>query len=203
MTANGQEIESKYYVRSLKTIEQKLVGLGAVCKLPRDFEYNLRFDDANGRLHGEHQVLRLRKSDDVRLTFKGPGEQREGAVVRTELELVVDDFEMGRRFLEALGFKAIVSYEKYRSMYEIDGALVTLDELPYGHFVEIEVQAIATIASLAPKLGLNPAAAIPTSYLGLFERVRAAKKLAARNLTFEEFNGVKITVADLDVQFAD
>ena len=69
MSANGQEIESKFYVRDLKAIESRLLTLGATCSVPRGFEYNLRFDDAQNSLNRQHKVLRLRKFDDVRLTF--------------------------------------------------------------------------------------------------------------------------------------
>ncbi len=203
MSANAQEIESKFYIRNLKAVEDKLLALGAIGKLPRMFEYNLRFDDAQNNLAREHRVLRLRKSDDTRLTFKGPGEQRGGAIIRTELELVVDDFEMARSFLEALGYRAVVSYEKYRAMYELDHALITLDELPYGNFVEIEAEKVEAIAGLAQKLGLRPAAAIPASYLGLFEHIRTTKNLPVKNLAFTEFEGLQITAEDLGVLPAD
>ena len=203
MPAHTQEIESKFLVNDLKRIEQRLQALGAVCKVVRSLEYNLRFDDANSRLKNSHQVLRLRKSDDIRLTYKGPGETRQGAIVRTELELAVDNFDMARSFLEALGYQAVVSYEKYRAMYALDGALVTLDELPYGNFVEIEVEKIETIALVAGKLGLRSEAAIPASYLGLFEHLRTTKGLAAGNLSFEEFKDLEITPADLGVSPAD
>jgi adenylate cyclase class 2 len=203
MSANGQEIESKFYVRDLQSVEKKLLALGATCTIPRGFEYNLRFDDAENRLARAHQVLRLRQSDDARLTFKGPGEQRGGAIVRTELEIVVSDFDGARSFLEALGYQAVVIYEKYRSMYELGHTLVTLDELPYGNFVEIEVEKVEAIAEIAQKLGLNTEAAIPNSYLGLFEHVRAAKNLPAKNLAFIEFEDIHITAEDLGVLPAD
>jgi adenylate cyclase class 2 len=203
MAANGQEIESKFYVRDLQAVENKLLALGATCKTPRGFEYNLRFDDAENRLARAHQVLRLRQSDDTRLTFKGRGEQQGGAVVRTELEIVVDDFDSARSFLEALGYRTVVIYEKYRSMYELDQALITLDELPYGNFVEIEVEKVEAIASVAQKLGLKPEAAIPASYLGLFEHVRTLKNLPAKNLAFIEFEDVQLTAEDLGVVPAD
>lgn len=203
MSTNDQEIESKFYVRDLRAVEAKLLALGAVCKVPRGFEYNLRYEDAAHSLGPQHKVLRLRKSDDIRLTYKGPGEQRGGAIIRTELEVVVSDFETTRQLLEALGYRAVVSYEKYRSMYALDQALVTLDELPYGNFVEIEVGQVEVIGPLAVKLGLNPRAAIPASYLGLFERVKAAQQLTAANLSFEELAGQVFSAEDLGVSAAD
>jgi adenylate cyclase class 2 len=203
MSVNNQEIETKFYVNDLKAVENKLIALGATCKLPRSFEYNLRFDDANGSLKRAHQVLRLRQSDSARLTFKGPGQQQNSAIVRPEIELVVNNFDTARSFLEALGYQAVVIYEKYRSMYELDHTQIALDELPYGNFVEIEVEKIETIANLAPRLGLKLEAAVPASYLRLFERLRTAKNLQVQNLAFIEFEGIETTAEDLDVTPAD
>jgi adenylate cyclase, class 2 len=203
MSTNGVEIESKFYVHDLEALEAKLIALGATCSVPRAFEYNLRFDDAQNSLQRERKVLRLRQYDEVRLTFKGPSEERGGAMVRTEFEMVVDDFEAARRFLEALGYRAIIIYEKYRAMWNLDETLITLDELPYGNFIEIEAASPEAIAHLAQKLGLNPKAAIPVNYQTLFERAVKAKNLPAKNLAFREFTGLHITAADLNVLPAD
>ena len=203
MTANGQEIESKFYVRNLKAVENRLAALGAACKVPRGFEYNLRFDNSQNSLKRQHKVLRLRKSDDIRLTFKGPGERIGGALARTEIELVVSDFDMAQQFLEGLGYHVSAVYEKYRAMYELDGALVTLDELPYGHFVEIEGENPEAIVEIAKKLNLKPEAAIPASYQGLFEQLKAAKNISAKNLAFWEFVGIQTSAEELGVSAAD
>lgn len=203
MTANGQEIESKFYVHDLKAIEKRLVALGATCSVPREFEYNLRFDDAQSSLGRQHKVLRLRKSDDVRLTYKGPGERRGGSIARAEIELVVNDFDTAQQLIESLGYRVWMVYEKYRAMYAFAGAVVTLDELPYGHFVEIEGESPESIAGIALKLGLNPECAIPASYQGLFEQLRALKDLPAKNLTFWEFENIHATPEDLGLSAAD
>lgn len=203
MSANGQEIEAKFYVRDLKAIETRLTSLGAICAVPREFEYNLRFDDAQNSMNRQHKVLRLRKSNDVRLTFKGPAEKRGGALARTEIEIVVNDFDTAQQFIESLGYHIFGVYEKYRAMYEFAGTLVTLDELPYGHFVEIEGETPEQIREVALKLTLNPEAAIPASYQGLFERLKAAKELPAKNLTFWEFTNIQITAEDFGVIAAD
>ena len=203
MSANGQEIESKFYVQNLKAIEDRLIALGATCAVPRGFEYNLRFDDAQNSLNRQHKVLRLRKSDDVRLTFKGPAEKRGGALARTEIEIVVNDFDTAQQFIESLGYRVFGVYEKYRAMYSFAGAIVTLDELPYGHFVEIEGEDPEQIRKIAVKLALNPEAAIPSSYQGLFERLKAARDLPVKNLTFWEFEKIETSPEDLGVIAAD
>jgi len=203
MSSNGQEIESKFYVRDLKAIETRLIGLGAILTNPRVFEYNLRFDDTQTSLARQNKVLRLRKSDDVRLTFKGPSKRNGGSVSRAEIELVVDNFDAAQQFIESLGYRVSAVYEKYRAMYAFEGAAVTLDELPYGHFVEVEGESPEAITAIARKLGLNPEAAIPTSYQGLFEQLRMAKDLPAKNLTFWEFENLQASPEDMGFYAAD
>ncbi len=203
MSNNNQEIESKFYVRDLASIEARLLALGAACRVPRGFEYNLRYDNAENFLQRERKVLRLRQFDDTRLTFKGPGENIGGALSRAEIELVVDNFENAKLFLAGLGYQVIMIYEKYRAIYELDGALITLDELPYGRFVEIEAGSLEEITTLARKLGLKPKTAIPASYQGLFEQLRKSKNLSIQHLTFEAFAGMQIFPDELGVRIAD
>lgn len=203
MSNNNQEIESKFYVRDLASIEARLLALGAACRVPRGFEYNLRYDDAENSLQRERKVLRLRQFDDTRLTFKGPGENIGGALSRAEIELVVDNFENAKLFLAGLGYQVIMIYEKYRAIYELDGALITLDELPYGRFVEIEAGSLEEITTLARELGLKPKTAIPASYQGLFEQLRKSKNLSIQHLTFEAFAGMQIFPDELGVRIAD
>ena len=203
MTKNNQEIESKFYVRSLAALEARLQTLGAVCILPRGFEYNLRFDNQAHSLQRQSKVLRLRKSDDIRMTYKGPGERIGGALSRTEIEVVVSDFDSAQKILESLGYHVAATYEKYRAMYQLNENLITLDELPYGLFVEIEGETPEQIQALAKKLQLNPEKAIPASYQGLFEQVKFARHLHAKNLTFWEFENIQLSAEDLGVEAAD
>ena len=203
MTKNNQEIESKFFVNNLATIETLLIKIGATCIAPRGFEYNLRFDNHQNSLQRQHKVLRLRKFDDVRLTFKGPGERIGGALSRREIELVVNDFDQAQQFLESLGYRVAAVYEKYRTMYEIGTSMITLDELPFGNFIEIEAENPEQIIELARQLQLNPETAIPASYQGLFEQVKMVKNLPVKNLAFWEFKGINLTAADLGVEPAD
>jgi adenylate cyclase class 2 len=203
MTKNNQEIESKFYVRNLAVVEARLIALGAKCIVPRGFEYNLRFDTPTNSLRRQNKVLRLRKSDDIRMTYKGPGERIGGALSRTEIEIVVSDFDSAQKIIEALGYHVAATYEKYRAMYEIGVSMITLDELPYGRFVEIESESPEQIQALAINLGLNPEAAIPASYQGLFEQVKSARSLTAKNLTFWEFENIQLSATDLGVEIAD
>ncbi len=203
MSNHHQEIESKFYVRDLEAIEARLKALGAILIVPRGFEFNLRFDDSKGSLRPQGKVLRLRKADDIRLTYKGPGERINGALSRTEIEIIVSDFDTAQKLLESLGYRVAAVYEKYRAMYEFGAYLITLDELPYGKFIEIEGESPEQISELAQKLGLKPQTSIPNSYQGLFDQLKATKKLPAKNLTFWSFENIYLTASDLGVEPAD
>ena len=204
---NGlQEVESKFYVLDLKKVETRLQNLEARLIQPRVLETNLRFDLPDSRLRSEGRVLRLRQDTAARLTYKSFGQSEQGVVNRTEIEFTVEDFTKAKLFLEALGYQKLLEYEKYRTTYELllGGRVhVMLDELPYGNFVEIEGESIQIIHDMAEKLILNRNAAISKSYSALFERVRQTLKLTFRDLTFSNFEGIKVSAEHLQVRPAD
>jgi hypothetical protein len=80
---------------------------------------------------------------------------------------------------------------------------VTLDEMPYGDFAEIEGQDIQLINSVAEQLGIDRAASISASYTVLFENLRTELGLNFRDLTFENFENLELNSADLGVMPAD
>ena len=203
MTATGQEIEVKFYLRDLAVLRQRLVELGAELAQERVHEVNLRFDTREKALLRAKQVLRLRQDTEARLTFKGPGQEQAGAQFRQELEFTVSDFTTARRLLEALGFQVYMMYEKYRTTYRLGEVLVTLDEMPYGDFAEIEGPDGKTIEQTAARLRLDWGRRSLESYTFLFEKARQALGLAFEDLSFANFEGVRVTPDDLGVRAAD
>jgi len=65
-------------------------------------------------------------------------------------------------------------YEKYRTSYKLDGVLVTLDEMPFGNFSELEGPDAESIRRVAEKLGVNWEARIADSYTALFAHLKMA-----------------------------
>ena len=96
-----------------------------------------------------------------------------------------------------------VRYEKWRTVYLLNDLFITLDELPYGHFIEIEGADTALIRATAGALALDWDARIEASYLELFERLKQSKGLTMRNLTFADFAGITFAGSDLGVRPAD
>ncbi len=201
--ADGQrETEVKFCVFSLLQVEVSLSKLKADLFPRRTFEVNLRFDTSNGDLRRDGSVLRLRKDDLARLTYKDNSRQIAGALIRREIEFVVGDFDSAKQFIEALGYEVIFRYEKYRTTFEYKGTHIMLDELPYGNFVEIEGE-LELLRPVAEDLMLNWDAAIPVSYHALFERLCISRSLTFRDLTFENFKEIKVHPADMIIGYAN
>lgn len=203
MSAGGQETEAKFYVRDLGRILLRLERLGARLIQPRGLEANIRFDLPGSPLRAQGRVLRLRRDTAARLTYKGSSQNEEGVLSRQEIEFVVEDFEKAKRFLEALGYRQLVYYEKYRTTFEWNDTLIMLDELPYGNFVEIEGETVDVIRAVADQLSLKWEAAIATSYHALLDRARIALNLPVQDLSFAEFADIRVEAAHLGVVAAD
>lgn len=203
MNTQSQEIEVKFYLRNRDALEQQLLRLGAQVVQPRVHEMNLRFDTPDRSLTRERRVLRLRMDEQARLTYKGPGLLNDIVTQRLEIEFTVGDFEAAKTFLWALGYEISIWYEKFRATYAWNNVLVTLDEMPFGNFSEIEGPDAKSIQNAAKELNLNWEARILESYLGLFERLRQNSGLPARNLGFAELAGIECSPQILGVQPAD
>jgi adenylate cyclase class 2 len=203
MSFETHEIEVKYAVTDLLAIEKRLKTIGAQLIQARIFEANLRFDDRDGSLGKSASVLRLRLDTAARLTYKGPSVFEAGVRDRLEIEFVVSDFYAARSFLEALGYQVIMTYEKYRAMYNLGEVTITLDELPYGCFVEIEGPDVESLRQVNQQLGLDWDAAVPESYSEIFARLKRAKGWDFRDLSFENFSDREVRLEELDIHPAD
>ncbi len=198
-----QEIEVKFHVLNLALLAEKLKCLGAREVQPRTFELNLRFDTPGSALASSGQVLRLRRDSASRLTYKGAGQVSQGVSARTEIEFTVGDFDAAHDFLVALGFHVSMIYEKYRQVFALGATLVTLDEMPFGYFVEIEAGDAAQIQQASRELGLDWEARCLDSYAAIFQQARAALALSFRDLTFENFAAIPNAAQSLGLLFAD
>jgi adenylate cyclase class 2 len=204
MAEAEREIEAKFYVRDLAKIELRLRAAGAQPLQERVHELNLRFDTKANNLRKAFSVLRLRRDNQARLTYKGAGTVEDGGILnRREIEFVVEDFEKARELLEALGYRVVAFYEKFRATYQLRETLVMLDELPFGCFVEIEGREAVSIRAVALALGLEWSAAVKEGYLTLFEKVAPVFGLDSSQLSFSAFQGIQVKAEDLGVCAAD
>lgn len=192
MAKDNIETELKLYVPDLKPVAQRLEALGATISAPRVLEKNTRYEDAEGKIAAAGTALRLRQDTRARLTYK-EGERSVGEYgsSRYEAEVEVSDFAKMETILGKLGFHPVLVYEKYRTTYALDDAEITLDEMPYGNFVEIEADE-DVIGRLVDTLDLQDARRMAGSYTTLFKIVKQNLRLDFNDLTFANFAGVDV-----------
>ncbi len=199
MTTNHNlEVEVKFHVPDLTAFRQRLLDAGARPIKPRTYERNIRFDNAWEGLRRKGQLLRLRQDDRARLTFKGiaPEDAASEVKVREELEVEVSDFDTLARLLEKVGFEPLQVYEKYRETFSLDGVEIVLDEMPFGNFVELE-GAEKQIKQLAGRLALDWDRRVLQNYLALMGLLKNHHNLPFQDLTFTNFAGTDISIADI------
>lgn len=132
------EIEKKYRLSETMRdeIAASLEEFGAEYEGER-FEENILF--GNDDLIAKRALVRLRLTvDGSFLTYKEKIESTSDAKQRIEFESRVDDADAVRSIIESLGLRAALVYEKRRRTYKFRRVEVVLDELPFGHFMEIE-----------------------------------------------------------------
>jgi adenylate cyclase, class 2 len=198
-----QEREIKFYIQDLPALAERLRICGAELTRERTLERNFLMDTVDQQLQNSGHLLRLRQDDRARVTFKEKTRVENGIRTRTEIELTVDNFAVARKLFEALGYQATVIYEKYRVVYRLGDVEVTLDELPFGNFVEIEAPNNAMIEGVAQMLGLDWSRGIGFNYMGLFEIVRERLGFSFNDMTFENFREVEVLPKHLGVAPAD
>ena len=140
-------------------------------------EFNALFDSIDDALRGSGRVLRLRWLDHGQsiLTFKGPATYHEGMKTREETELHFTDRDAMIGILNGLGFSVSLQYQKTRESWDFDGALVTLDTLEFGRFVEIE-GAEGQIRRAADLLGLDMGKAERQGYPSMMRAHQATER---------------------------
>ncbi|HEX8340501.1 MAG TPA: class IV adenylate cyclase [Tepidisphaeraceae bacterium] len=184
------EIEAKMKVSDLSVVRAKLPAAGAVAGA-KYFEINAFFDTEDRSLLAADHGLRLRINRDEATgkqtyvyTFKGP--RQPGALKsREEIELDVGDPKAAEKFLGALGYAKVLSFEKRREKWSLGGCSVELDELPHlGLFVEIEGPSEAAIMAVRKTLGLDQSPIIKTSYVAMLMSYLQDQGSHDRTVTF-------------------
>ncbi len=188
---NNQEVEVKLYAPDLSKIQATLEAAGAELVTARVHERNVRYENESETLNKQKIVLRLRQDNDVRLTYKAGKAVMDGIISRFEAEVTVSDFDTMDTILRLLRFEPYMTYEKYRTTYTLGNAEIVLDELPYGHFVEIEGD-IKTIEAVIHKLGFSEFERLPYSYSEIFKHVQDYLELDFDDLTFDNFDGIDV-----------
>ena len=184
-THDGNEVEIKFAVRDVQTLEQSLQSAGFQQKTPSTHEANTLYDTLAGELRRTGEVLRLRiYGDRCLLTHKSRGTAVKHKT-RVEHETAVADSAEMHAILTALGFRPVFRYEKFRAEWSDGAGEVVIDQTPIGDLAEIEggPEWIDRIATL---LGISERDYITASYAELFADWKERTGSAALHMTFEQ-----------------
>lgn len=134
-----REIEVKLKTDDFEGVRQRLQALGARFKENVEEETDLMFRPARDPEAMQGEVLRLRLVGTTGLlTWKGKPEFQRGVKMREELQTRVEDAGVMRELLSRLGYEVNLEFSKCREYWDLRGMAVSLDELSFGRYVEIE-----------------------------------------------------------------
>src|SRR5207253_9124204 len=101
------------------------------------------------------------------LTYKGP-RQHGQLKSRDETEVNVGNPDEAAEFLQRLGYTRVLSFQKRRESWKLEGCKIELDELPYlGVFIEIEGPKEAAVLKVREMIGLADRPIVKASYIAL------------------------------------
>jgi adenylate cyclase, class 2 len=177
------EIEVKFALRDRAGLLRKLDELGGQRLYPETFEDNIVFD-RRGELKTKGAMLRVRKFGRYSLaTFKGPVAFEGNVKSREEVQTGVESFELCIQLFDALGYKPVFRYQKFREVWRLRETEVVIDRTPIGDYFEIE-GAVDVIRSVAEELGMNMEHAIRQSYADLYRQQRRTRADLPENMVF-------------------
>ena len=167
------EIEAKMKVDRHEVVRDRLKALGAT-DAGQVLETNVFFDTEDRSLLAGDRGLRLRTAKSLpdgptvnTITYKGP--RLAGPLKsRSEMELKVADPDDAIALFEALGYMRVLSFQKRRETWELEGCKVELDELPHlGLYVEVEGDSEANVMNIRERLQLGSRPLVKASYIAL------------------------------------
>lgn len=184
-THDGNEVEIKFSVRDIKTLESALESAGFHQKTPSTHENNTLYDTISGELRRAGEVLRIRVyGDRCLLTHKSRGTAVKHKS-RVEHETAVASAGEMHAILTALGFRPTFRYEKFRAEWSDGAGEVVIDQTPIGDLGEIEGSA-EWIDRVANLLGVSERDYVTASYAELFADWKERTGSSALHMTFEQ-----------------
>ncbi|MFZ2189991.1 MAG: class IV adenylate cyclase [Candidatus Magasanikiibacteriota bacterium] len=151
-----KEIELKVLDINVRTLEKKLVALGAKEILPLTLIRDKSYNSPDGLLNKRSELLRLRQEGkNVYLTYKYNTKNKRRFLSNQELEILVSDFKKIDKTLLRLGFTSLSFREKKRQSYKLDKVRIEIDKYPLiPAYIELEGSA-KDIKTLLKKLDID------------------------------------------------
>src|SRR3954471_4091468 len=179
----AQEIEVKFALKDRNELVRKLHDSGGQRLYPETFEDNIVLD-RRGELRTKGSLLRVRKFGKYSIaTYKGPMSIEGGVKSREEVQTGVESFERAIQLFDALGYKPVFRYQKFREVWRLRDVEVVLDRTPIGDYFEIEGP-MDVIRTVSTELGMNLDQGLRQSYADLYRLARRTRADLPENMVF-------------------
>ena len=178
-------------VDNLEAVRERLRERGAA-RNGQYLENNTFFDTEDRSLLAADEGLRLRRMRNVEtgseqhvITYKGPRQQGR-LKSREEVEVSVVGSDGTVELLGRLGYQRVLSFEKRRESWLLDGCKVELDEVPHlGSFVEVEGPGEEAVMRVRESLKLSDRPILKSSYIAmLMSHLQERGQSARKEITF-------------------
>lgn len=149
------EFEATFLDIEKEDIIKRLKNAGAELAKPEFLQRRYTFNLPKGFDDYEHCWARVRdEGDKITMTYKEiKGDNIED---QKEITLEINDFEVGKEFLEKIGCKFKSYQETKRELWKIDDVEVCIDEWPFLEpYVEVEAKSEEKVKQISERIGLD------------------------------------------------
>lgn len=129
--------------------------------------------------------LRVRSGSKNTVTMKEKIGEDKNVRSRKETEFEISDVDQMAYILGKLGFTFVRIMEKYRINLQYKGAILSIDEMPFGMYLEIEGSEEG-VGKIASELGYSNSDKILGTYWEVFEEYKKENNLTGENIVFPE-----------------
>lgn len=168
------EKELKFKITDPKSIIKVLLDFGGTI-LNKSKEKTIRFDTPNLDLEKKGIFIRVREGSKKTITLKEKLQENYDIKARKETEFQIENIDDMRYILEKIGLTYIRIFEKYRINISYKKTVISIDELPFGLFLEIEGDE-KDITTVVNDLNLDINKKILGTYWDMFEEYKKNQK---------------------------
>jgi adenylate cyclase class 2 len=165
-SATITEFESKFFFVDKDDFRQKLNALNARLVEPERLMRRAIYDSSEvSKINGTYARVRD-EGDKITMSIKTQGVHGNLAMAdQKEICLVIDNFDMGKMFLDNMNLHLKGYHEYYRETWELEGAEIVIDTWPaLQSYIEIESHSEERVWDLARKLGVD---GLQTTFAGV------------------------------------
>jgi adenylate cyclase class 2 len=176
------EKELKFKIDDPQSLIKYFLEKGAIL-LNKSKEKTIRFDTPQLELEKKGIFLRVREGSKKTITLKEKIENYQTIKTRKETEFIIEDIEGMKYILEKIGLKYIRIFEKFRINLKYKDTVLSIDELPFGIYLEIEGEE-KNIDIIIKELNYKDENKIIGTYWDLFEKYKLENNLKGIDILF-------------------